>query len=140
MRPVAQSDGHDVPGLVDERVPGIAAMVDDVCVGCEYAVRKPVVAHELPDVFLRVEFRAFRRQGDEGDGVWHHEAFRHVPTGLIEKDHGVAAGGDLFGDFGEMQVHRFGVAARQDQGSTFSVFRADGAENVGRGGALVEGR
>lgn len=115
-------------------------MVDDVCVGCEYAVRKPVVAHELPDVFLRVEFRAFRRQGDEGDGVWHHEAFRHVPTGLIEKDHGVAAGGDLFGDFGEMQIHRFGVTARQDQGSTFSVFRADGAEYVGRGGALVEGR
>ena len=64
MRPVAQSDCHDVPGLVDEHVPGIAAMVDDVCVGCEEAVRKPVVALELPDVFLRVEFRAFRRDAD----------------------------------------------------------------------------
>jgi len=63
-----------------------------------------------------------------------------VPTGLIEKDHGVAAGSDLPGDFGEMQVHRLGVAGRQDQGGTLAVFRADGAENVGRGGTLVERR
>ena len=67
MHPIAQSDGRDVPGLFDERVSGIA-------------VRKPVVAHELPDVFLRIWFRAFRWQGDEGDGVRHHEAFRHVQS------------------------------------------------------------
>ncbi len=30
MRPFAASDGHDVPRLIDEFVPSLAAMVDDV--------------------------------------------------------------------------------------------------------------
>ena len=115
-------------------------MVDDVCVGCEDAVREPVVAHELPDVFDRVKLGAFRRQGDEGDGGGYGEMFRHVPSGLIEEEHGVAAGGDLLGDLGEMQAHRLGVAGWQDEGGTLAVFRADGAEDVGRGGALVARR
>jgi hypothetical protein len=34
-------------------------MVDDVVVGLEDAVGEPIVAHELPDVFLRIEFKAF---------------------------------------------------------------------------------
>jgi len=36
-----------------------------------------------------------------------------------------------------MQVHRFGIAGRQDQGSSLSLLRADGSEDVGRGGALI---
>ena len=48
MSPVAQSDGHDAPGLVDEPAPGIAATGDNVVVGLEDAVRPAVVAHELP--------------------------------------------------------------------------------------------
>ena len=67
MRPMAQPDGHDAPRLIDEAIPGEAAMVEDVGVGCEDAVREPVVAHILPDIFDRVEFRAFRRQRDNGD-------------------------------------------------------------------------
>ena len=36
-----------------------------------------------------------------------------------------------------MQVHRLGIAGRQDQASSLSLLRADGAEDVGRGGALI---
>ena len=40
------------PGLpVDELVPSVATVVDDVVEGFEDLVREPVVAHELPDVF-----------------------------------------------------------------------------------------
>jgi hypothetical protein len=62
MCPVAQADRHDGPGLVDELVPGIAAVIEDVVVGAEDAVGEPVVADELPDVFDRVEFGRFGRQ------------------------------------------------------------------------------
>ena len=41
------------------------------------------------------------------------------------------------GDFGQMQVHRFGVTGGQDQGRALSLLRADGSEDVGRGGALI---
>jgi hypothetical protein len=67
VRPLAQSDGHDVPGAVDKGIPGVAAVIDDIVVGCEDAVREPVVAHILPNIFDRIEFRAFRREGDNGD-------------------------------------------------------------------------
>ena len=76
MRPLAQSDGHDAPGLVDELVPCFAAVIDEIIVGFEDAVGEPVVAHELPDVFDRVELGAFRRQGDDGDVGGHNEALR----------------------------------------------------------------
>jgi hypothetical protein len=42
-------------------------VIDDIIVGFEDAVREPVVAHVLPDIFDRIEFRAFRRQRDNGD-------------------------------------------------------------------------
>jgi hypothetical protein len=35
-------------------------MIDDIVVGFEDTVREPVVAHVLPDIFDRIEFRAFR--------------------------------------------------------------------------------
>ena len=38
MCPLAQIDGHDAPRLIDEAVPGEAAVVDDVIVGFEDAV------------------------------------------------------------------------------------------------------
>ena len=62
MRPLAQSDGHDAPRLIGELVPSLTAMVDEIIVGFEDAVREPVVTHELPDVLDRIEFRGFRRQ------------------------------------------------------------------------------
>jgi hypothetical protein len=137
VRPLAQSDGHDLPGSVDEHVPGIAAVIDDIVVGFEDAVREPVVAHILPDVFNGIEFRAFRRQRDNGDIGGNNQSCRQMPSGLIDEKDGVGSGSDGVGDFCQMQVHRLGIAGRQDQASCFAELRADGAEDVGRGGALI---
>jgi hypothetical protein len=38
MSPLAQTDGHDAPRLIDELVPGEAAVVDDVIVRFEDAL------------------------------------------------------------------------------------------------------
>src|SRR4029077_7091958 len=53
--PLAQSDGHDSPGLIDELVPRHTAVVDEIVVRFEDAVRQPVVTQELPEVFDRIE-------------------------------------------------------------------------------------
>src|SRR6266536_4080288 len=39
--PIAVGNGHDLPRLIGESVPGVAAVVDDVVEGFEDAVRKP---------------------------------------------------------------------------------------------------
>ncbi len=61
MRPFSQADGHDDPGLFDEAVPGVAAMVEDILIGREDPIREPVVADELPDVLDRVQLCALQR-------------------------------------------------------------------------------
>ena len=112
-------------------------MIDDVVIGREHAVREPVVAHELPDILLRVQLGAARRQGDDGDVPGHVELVGGMPAGLIHEQHGVGAGGDRKRDLGEVEVHRLGVAERQDQPRSFALHRADRAEDVGRLGSLV---
>ena len=67
MGPRAESDGHDFPGAIDERIPGEAAMIEDVGVGFEAEVREPVHSRLLPDIFDRIEFRALRWQRHNGD-------------------------------------------------------------------------
>ena len=114
-------------------------MVDEIVVGLEDAIGEPVVAHELPDVFHRIEFGGFRWQGDDGDVGRHKQACRHVPTCLIDQEHCVGAWRDGLGDLDEMQIHCLGVANGQDQGCALAVLRADGAEDVGRGSALIAG-
>ena len=44
MRPFSVSDGHYFPRLIDELVPGVATVVDEVVVRVEVAVGQPVVA------------------------------------------------------------------------------------------------
>ena len=56
-----------------------------------------------------------------------------MPTGLIDEQRGVGAWRDLRGDFGQMQVHRLGIAAGHDEPRALPVLRADRAEDVGRG-------
>src|SRR5947209_12247690 len=58
-------------------------MVDEIVVGFEDAVREPVVAHKLPEVFDRVELGAFWRQRNDGDVGRHDEAPRQVPASLM---------------------------------------------------------
>ena len=115
-------------------------MVNDVVIGFKDAVGEPVVSHELPDVFGGVEFGAFGRERQNGDVGGKVELVRHMPAGLIEQQHGVRAGRDVFGDLGEMQVHRIGVAFGQDERRALAVLGRDRAENICRGGALVLGR
>ena len=55
MGPIAEADRHDGPGLVDELVPGMAAVIEDGAIGGEHPVGKPVIAQELPNVLDRVE-------------------------------------------------------------------------------------
>ena len=63
-----------------------------------------------------------------------------MPAGLIQDQHGVGAGRDLGCDFGEVQIHRLGVAMRQDESCPFAVLWADGPENIARSGALIRWR
>ena len=74
MNPGSQADGHDAPGLIDEFIPGSAAMIEEIVVGFEDAVGEPVIAEKLPDIFDWIELGAFWRQGDDGDVGWHDEA------------------------------------------------------------------
>jgi len=60
-----------------------------------------------------------------------------MPAGLIDDQRSVSAGRDLGGDFGQMEVHRLGVAARHDERRALAVLGADRAEDIGRGGSLV---
>ena len=140
MRPLAQSNGHDAPGLIDQLVPSVAAMVDEIVVGFEDAVREPVVAHKLPDVFDRIELGAFWRQRNDGDICGHEETGRQVPASLIDQEDGMGSGRNRFGDLCKMQVHRLAVAGRQDQGRALALLGADRAEDIGGSGTLVARR
>lgn len=137
MCPVSQPDRHDAPGLFDEAIPGIAAVIDDIVVRAEDAVGQPVVAHELPQVLDRVQFRALWRQWHERDVIRQVEAVGHVPAGLVEDNNGMRAGRNCGSDLGDMQVHRFGVAGGHDESRALPLLWADGTEDVGRGCPLV---
>ena len=137
---MAQSDGHDAPGLIDELVPSVAAMVDEIVVGFEDAVREPVVAHKLPDIFDRIELGAFWRQRNDSDICGHEEAGRQMPASLIDQEDGMGSGRNRFGDLCKMQVHRLAVAGRQDQGRALALLGADRAEDIGGSGTLVARR
>jgi hypothetical protein len=137
MRPIAQTDGHDGPRLIDQFVPGVGAVIDDIAVGVEDAVGEPVLPHELPDVLDRVEFGAFWRQRHEGNVGWDDEFVRQMPTRLVENQRRMRARRDCGGDLGEMQVHRLDVACRQNQAGGLAVPGADRAKYIGGGGALI---
>ena len=136
---MAQSEGHDFPGLLDKPVPGIAAVVEDVVVGCEDPVAEPVVAQVLPDILDRVEFRGSWRQREQGDVVGHDDVMGDVPSGSVEHQDGMGAGIDGEADLFEVCRHRRGVAARQDEGGALALLGADRLEDVGVFGALILG-
>src|SRR5829696_5029662 len=69
----------------------------------------------------------------------HDEPARKVPSGPVDEEHGMGSRRHLGCDLGQVQVHGFGVAGRQDQGSSLALARADGAKDVGRGRALIVG-
>jgi len=137
MRPLAHSDGFDAVWLIDQLVPGMTAMIDDFGVGAKDAVGEPVVPHELPDVLDWIELGTFGWQRDDADIIGHDQRVGHMPSGLIHKQYGMGAGLYSSSDFGKMQVHRFGIAERQDKACALAERRADRAEDVGRCSALI---
>ena len=62
---------------------------------------------------------------------------RLLARGAVEADDGVRPGRHLMADLGEVEVHRLGVARRQDERRTFAFHRTNRAEYIGRCGALV---
>jgi len=62
-----------------------------------------------------------------------------MPAGLIDEQRSVSARRDLGGDFGQVQVHRLGVASRHDKGCALAVFGTNRAEDISGGGSLVVG-
>jgi hypothetical protein len=110
MGPMAQAQFHNGPRLIDKLVPGIGAVIDDVFVVGEDAVGQPVVAHELPDVFLRVELGAFGGKRDDGDVAGNDQIGRQMPSGLVEQKCGMSPWLDLGGNGFQMKVHRLRVA------------------------------
>jgi hypothetical protein len=112
-------------------------VIQDVVAAGGDAIGEPVIADKLSDVFLRVQFGAFGRRRDDGDVVGHDQLGREVPSGLIEQEHRMPPRRDLCGDLRQVQVHRRCIAVGEDQAGRESFRRADGAEDVGRGGALV---
>src|SRR5512145_820523 len=132
-------DGYDFPGLIDESVPGVAAVIDHVVVAFEDAVRKPVLTHELPDVFLGIEFGRARRQRQQRDVAWDLERCGAMPAGLIEEEDGMGTGSDPGGDLVEMKLHGFGIAVRQYDGGASAALRAYCPEQVGGLGPLIVG-
>jgi len=139
MGPVSEADGHDLPGSVDELVPGPAAMVENILVGFEHAVGEPVLAHIVPDILHGVQFRRFGRQRDDRDIAGHHKVFGEVPSGLVDDQDGMGTAGDLERDFLQVLAHRPGIAHRQHKTCALALVGADGAKEPGRAGALVVG-
>lgn len=137
MGPFAQAKRHDAPWLIDEAVPGEAAMIDDVIVGFEDAIGQPVVAHVLPDIFDRIQFGAAGWQWHEGDIAGHDQLCRAVPSGLVEKQDRMRAWCDMEGDFLKMHAHSLAVAAGHDDRRALAFSRADGAKDPGRSAALI---
>ena len=54
-----------------------------------------------------------------------------MPTGLVDQEDGMGLGRDDFGNLRKVQVHRLGIAGRQDQSRTLAILWADGAKDVG---------
>ena len=112
-------------------------MVDNVVVGFEHTIREPVIAHELPEVFYRIEFGRARRQWQDGNVARHDQVLRQMPASLIHDEDSMRIVVNMSGDFGQVLVHGIGVAPRHDEGCGFSVPGADRAEDVCRASALV---
>ena len=60
-----------------------------------------------------------------------------MPPSLIEQQRRMASGADIGGNGRKVQIHRGRVAPGQDQSDSLALLGADGAEDIGRGGALV---
>lgn len=112
-------------------------MIDDVLVGFEDAVREPIFAHILPDVFDWIELGRFGWQRKDGDILWDSQVVGHVPSCLIHDEDGVGTVGDISGNLDKMLVHGMGIAPWHNESSSLAVPGADRTEDIGGACALV---
>ena len=119
MSPTAQSDGHDAPRLIDEAVPGEAAVIEDVGVDSQLS---------------RMNCQMFSTGSSSGhfDGSGNRamlagmmSAPEPCPPRPIEQEYGVCARRDSGGDFRQMQGHALRVASWQHERCPFAFGRAD---------------
>jgi hypothetical protein len=136
-RPSPEADGHNGPRLVDEAVPGVAAVIDDVGVGGEHAARQPGLAQELPDVLDGVQFGRSGWQQHQREIVWHDEVLGAVPSGPVHQHDPMGSGSHGLRDFRQMQAHRLCVALGHDQGCALALLGADRPEDVDRACPLI---
>lgn len=85
----------------------------------------------LPDVFLRVQLGAVRRQAEQADIVRGLEGFCGVPASSVNDDDGMRAVLHLAADFDEVCVHGLGVGKGHDQRRSYAACRTDGSEDIG---------
>ena len=137
MGPFSASDRHDLPGLIDEPVPGFATQRNDIVVGLEYPVGKPVIAHELPYVFDGVQLGRSWWQEHQCDVGWDLEPAGGVPSGPVDDEYSVSAWCHQGRDFIKMPLHGLSVAAGQDKARTDTARGTDGTKDIGRLRALV---
>ena len=78
-------DGHNARTLIDQLVPRLAAVINDIVAGSEHTVRKP-------DILDRVEFKTFGWERDDTDFSGNIQPISHMPTGLIHQHSSVSAG------------------------------------------------
>jgi hypothetical protein len=72
-----------------------------------------------------------------GDVFRYVELARGVPSGSVEKQHGVGARSDVARDFVEVKLHHVGVGMRKRERGADAPSRADSAEQIGVVIALV---
>jgi hypothetical protein len=127
--PLAAGDGGDPIGHGHQRVPGLAASVDDRGVVRPDPQAELVLPQIVPEILDRVEFWAIARQRQQGevarDLAQRGEA---VPAGAIQHQDGMGVGRDLAADRLQMQAHRLGVGKRQHQPGADRPFGADRPE------------
>ena len=131
MCPLEHADGIDAVWLIGEPVPGVTAVIDDFGVGSEDAIGEPVIPHELPHGFDWTELGTFDWQRDDADVFGNDKRVGHMPSGLIHGQYGMGTERHGLRDFSTMQVHRGGIAGRQDKLCALTQGRADLAEDVG---------
>jgi hypothetical protein len=139
MRPSPKADGCDAPRLGFKFAPSVATVGDDIFVVFEDAVREPVVAHELPEVFDGIEFRAARGERQEGDVVGNGECTCCMPASLIEDQNAMGIRADCGGDDFQMLCHGMAIGPRHDQTSSLAVVWADSTKQPHRSCALIFG-
>ena len=98
--------------LIDEHVPSVAAVIDDVVEGFENSVRQPVLSPELPDILLAVEFGRAWRSCKSEMFARNLEGLGAMPASLIEEKNSVSARSNFGCDLIEVKLGSTRVAPR----------------------------